>query len=239
MTEAEWTQLIQGLTKGGNLTGSQIEQNLGDYNTATGLDPKQRYGANNAARFLLPGEFAYQAHQLGFANELQPEAHDAIRNLISMLQNPDAMSAEYRNKVMGDVQAHFPELYNHFQSLGAGIGAQQGSYLAANNQAANSANKFDAGLRSPTGLMDRGNAIASLVNSQRPDYGGISQLGATQVSTPRNVTGGQIAGGLIGQGLGAFAGGGFGGFGGGGGGGIAYPGGDPNRSPGSSPFGGF
>ncbi len=190
-SEDDWARLTQS-----TMNDHSAWEN---YSRSMGLDPGGRYEGNSAAHQLLPGEFNLEAHQLGFANELQPQQHAAIRSMVNLLQNPNLMSEENRAAVMGQVNQHLPELYNHLQSTGAGLGAQQGAMVSQLNQGAGSANAFDANLNSAAGIMGRGNALNALTASQAPTYQGINTLAGIEEGTPRNKTGLDVIGGLAGD----------------------------------------
>lgn len=161
--------------------------------------------STGAAGALIPGETANLKSQQNFAGLLLPEQQAAIQHLMALIQNPQGLSDEYRDYAMSQVQQHLPELYAHLQSTGAGIGAQQGATLAANNQGASQANAFQTSLMSPSGIEQRGQAVNQLASSASPNYGGLGTLGQVQhpQEQPDNTLGqfGGIIGGLGAAGL--------------------------------------
>lgn len=156
--------------------------------------------STQAAGQLIPGELANQLSNQQFYGSLLPEQHAAIGHLVNLLQNPDQASDEYRNFVMGQVQQHLPELYNHLQSTGAGIGSAQGSLLSGINQGATTANQFSSQQYSPTGIQQRGQAVLGLTSGAAPSYSGLGELGQIQhpPTTPDNTLSqvGSVLGGL-------------------------------------------
>lgn len=210
----EWWNYVlqnQGSTSG----DPDWKQNIKDYNAYTGLDVGGRYQGYNAAKMLLPGEYANLAQQLGFYNSLTDDEHAAVMDYLNMMQHPEQMSGEFRDQQTGNAQNQSPLLQNQLLAAGAGQGAKEGAALSLFNNAQRNANSFDASLYSPTGRAQRAGGIMGLIEAQRPNYNNLAQLHGIQLGTPRNQSGAQAIGGLVGQGIGLFTGGGIPGMGGG------------------------
>jgi len=174
----------------------QLRQQFFD---ALGLNHAGRYEGNIAAARLLPGEFWSSAYQQGLFNEILPMGGDAVKRMLMQLQNPEAMSQEYRSRATGQANEEGTALAQLLKSRGGGIGAQQGAMVHSMNQGRRSANDFDASLFGPTGTANRMQGIMGLVQGSQPNYGGLGNLHGITTGTPRNQTGAQVIGGLAGQ----------------------------------------
>lgn len=207
------------------------KQNIKDYDAMSGLPVAGRYQGYNAAKMLLPAEYMALAKQYGFHNALQPEEHQAVMDYLEFLKHPENASNEFRQQQQGQAMSQSPMLQNQLLSAGAGQGAKEGAALSLFNNANRNANAYDANLYGQQGRANRAQGIMGLVESQNPNLNNLGQLHGIELGTPRNASGAQVVGGLIGQGLG-MAGGNIGGLFGGGGGGIGV-----NHNLYSSPIG--
>ncbi len=174
-------------------------------------DAGGRSPANIAAISLAPAEYWNIAQQYGFHNMLSDTEHQAVQQYINDLMHPEKMSNEYRQAQLGAITGETGQLQNQLASAGAGQGAKEGAALSLFNNANRAANAYDANLASPTGKGQIAQGIVGAVESQNPNWQNEQNIASITNSTPRNMTGLQAAGNIIGEvaGSGAFGGGGI------------------------------
>ena len=189
-----------------------FKNNLAELWKRTGMDPSGANQGYNAARYLIPGEYANLASQQGLQSEMLPGYQNAIRRLMQMLQNPELMSEENRRVIMGQLMGQFQQGQNAVLSAGGGNAAVQGLAVHNQNQANRMGNEFDAKLFSPSGRMETMKGIGNLFNAAGPNLDTLSQLHAITTGTPRGKSGLDVLGGLAGSAVGGWASGGFKGF---------------------------
>jgi len=187
------------LTHLSNVSDPNYKANIDAYNNMTGLDVNGRYQGYNAARYMLPAVYQQLAGQLGYYNSLQPMAQQSTSALLSQLSNPDTMAQQYQNQAQAQSQSTLQNVLQRLRSSGAGIGATLGAQLDAANQAATAGNQYRAELDSPEGRAQRLNSILGIIAGQSPDLGNLSTLSNIETTTPRNETGLQAIGGLLGS----------------------------------------
>lgn len=204
------------LTHLGSASNPDWKEAMKQYGSATGLDGNQRYPGYNAFRYLFPALFARDADQLAYSTSLQPVAHNATNAALAGMLDPDKASAEYIARTNAGVGSATTALLNRLKSLGAGSGAMEGAALNVSNNAATAGNQFRAQQDSSAGRRQRLMDIMSTITGQQPHFEDELNLHGGMVGTPRNQTGAQIGGNLLGSFLSTP--GLFGGMGGGGGG---------------------
>jgi len=187
------------LTHISNVSDPNYAANINAYNQMTGLDVNGRYEGYNAARYLLPGVYQQLAGQLGYYNSLQPMAQQSTSALLSQLSNPDTMAQQYQNQAQAQSQSTLQSVLQRLRSSGAGIGATQGAQIGAANQAATMGNQYRAQLDSPEGRAQRLNSILGLIAGQNPNFSNLGTLHQIEIGTPRNETGLQAAGSILGS----------------------------------------
>lgn len=200
-----WGQLLGGLQH----NDPNFKANMAELWKRTGMDPSGANQGYNAARYLIPGEYANLASQQALQHEMLPEYQNAIRRLMQMLQNPGLMSEENRRAIMGHLTGQFQQGQNAVLSAGGGNAAVQGLAVHNQNQANRMGNEFDAKLFSPSGRMETMRGIGNLFNAAGPNLDTLSQLHAITTGTPRGKSGLDVLAGVAGQAAGAWAGGGF------------------------------
>lgn len=190
--------------------GPGSDQALKESSQEFGID----FGNHNAgfqiARFLLPTLYPSLLKQQLFANSLQPLQQNTLGSALTSLQNPDQMAGGYRSKVNAQVGSTLQNVLQRLKSTGAGLGAQQGAAINAQNQANTAGNQYQAHLDSYDGQKDRLNGILSLISASKPDLNPLMQLNSITQGTPRGSSGlQQIAGSLgsIGNMIGGMGGG--------------------------------
>ena len=187
------------------------QQNISDYNAITGLPVAGRYQGYNAAKMLIPSEYYNLANQMGFYTSLQPQEHAMAYQLLNHLTHPELMSQEYANAETGNLPAQNQQDINQLLSAGAGQGTKEGVVLHNQNAVNRNIATFNANLYSPEGEAQRAQAGMQLIGSQAPSYGNLQTLHNIELGTPRNPTGADIAGNIVGDflGSGAFGNGGL------------------------------
>jgi hypothetical protein len=191
---------LMHLTKG---PGS--DQALQNASNEFGIDFNNHNAGFQIARYLLPTLYPSLLQQQLFANGLQPVQQNAASQMLTQLQNPDAMANQYRAKVNAQAGSTLQNVLQRLRSSGAGIGAMQGAAINSTNQANTAANQFQAQQDSPQGQMNRLNAILALIASQQPNLSTLMNLNGITQATPRGQSGLQSVMGALGQ-IGQIAG---------------------------------
>ncbi len=175
------------------------KQNITDYNAATGLDVNGRYQGYNAARYLMPAEFANLVQQYATQAALGPMEQQALMDYMSYIVHPERMSEENRNRLFAQVPELTSQLQKQIASSGGSQAAQEGAAVNVFNNQRRSANEFDASLFSPSGRAQTAMGAIQVANAATPRMGNLESLHGITVGTPRNQTGAQAVGGILGS----------------------------------------
>jgi hypothetical protein len=163
-----------------------------------GLNPSGRYEIKSAVdQAVAPTLYNYLS-KLGFQNSMLPEAQGATSQLVNMLANPDRMAADANARNQAQAQSGAQQMLQAAKAGGMGIGQQQGIQQEAINQANTASNQDRAQMNSGQGMLSNLQAILQAIMSQNPDMNNLNSIAGIDFGTPRNSTGMDVLGNVLG-----------------------------------------
>ncbi len=183
----------------GNTSGDPgWKQNIKDYNAASGIDVNGRYQGFTSARYLIPAEFAHLVKQYATQAGLDQASQDALLQYMEYATHPERMSEENRQRLFSSVPQLTQQLQNQIASAGGGQAAKEGAAVSVFNNARRASNDFDANLFSPSGRANTALGVVNVANAANPNLNNLGALHGIELGTPRNQSGLQAAGGIVG-----------------------------------------
>ncbi len=173
--------------------------NIASYDATSGLPVGGRYQGYNAAKMLLPAEFMNLVNQYATQAALAPHERDALMSYLEFATHPDRMAADQRQRLFAQVPEMTARLQSQIASAGGGQAAKEGAAVSVFNNQRRAANDFDANLFSPQGRAQNAMGVIGVANAANPNLNNLGTLHGIETGTPRNQSGLQAAGGIIGN----------------------------------------